>query len=561
MKIKKINSIFAALVLSTGILTYFTSGVLAEGKEDFNSLKSKYMVLMDYESGKIIYKKNADQKIYPASTTKIWTAYCVLQKCQDLNEKIKIGTMPEIEGSSMYLEEGEVFTTRQLLESLLIHSPNDVAYVLARHYGGGDERKFIDFMNSEAKKFGFNHTHFNNPHGLPDTDHYTTAEEMTNMARIAYGNDIIKSIVAKKSVTFKKSNEIKLDRELYNSNKFLNSNMQMNYNGKDIPMKYDVVDGIKTGYTDDAGNCLVATGTKNKIRMISGVFFAPSGSLYHDSRFLLDYGFENFKSITIYKKSDIRGQKKVRFAKPGTIKYSLANDYVVTTSQGKNISKDNFTVKYNFDSLKLPVKKGDLIGRMNIYEKGTMVSSIGLVSETDAVGYFDFILSKIPFLKDKSSLNSSAKVEKIKNDTKNSIDDAKKSANEKINSTKKEAQKKSSGIIKSVQDFFGGISDKFRSIGKFFSDMGKNIGMAFEDIKKVFSDLGKQGGIKGIQKLDFYKFLENEIKQKTDRVPPAIIIFGVPILIILVVLLLLINLIVDSIRSAFSKDESDDGQE
>ena len=91
MKIKKINSIFAALVLSTGILTYFTSGVLAEGKEDFNSLKSKYMVLMDYESGKIIYKKNADQKIYPASTTKIWTAYCVLQKCQDLNEKIKIG--------------------------------------------------------------------------------------------------------------------------------------------------------------------------------------------------------------------------------------------------------------------------------------------------------------------------------------------------------------------------------------------------------------------------------------------------------------------------------------
>ena len=190
-----------------------------------------------------------------------------------------------------------------------------------------------------------------------------------------------------------------------------------------------------------------------------------------------------------------------------------------------------------------------------------MVSSIGLVSETDAVGYFDFILSKIPFLKDKSSLNSSAKVEKIKNDTKNSIDDAKKSANEKINSTKKEAQKKSSGIIKSVQDFFGGISDKFRSIGKFFSDMGKNIGMAFEDIKKVFSDLGKQGGIKGIQKLDFYKFLENEIKQKTDRVPPAIIIFGVPILIILVVLLLLINLIVDSIRSAFSKDESDDGQE
>lgn len=558
VRFKKINSIFAALALSTGIITSFTSGVLAEGKEDFNSLKSKYMVLMDYESGKIIYKKNADKKMYPASTTKVWTAYCVLQKCQNLDEKIKIEHMPEIEGSSMYLEEGEVFTTRQLLESLLIHSSNDVAYVLARHYGGGNDRKFIDFMNSEAKKFGFDKTHFNNPHGLPDTDHYTTAEEMTNMSRIAYGNDIIKSIVAKKSVAFKKSKDIKLDRELYNSNKFLNSDMQMNYKGKDIAMRYDIVDGIKTGFTDDAGNCLVATGTKNKTRMISGVFFAPSGSLYHDSRFLLDYGFDNFKNVTVYKKSDIKGEKKIKFAKPGFVKYSIANDYVVTTTQGENISKEDYKVKYNFDSLKLPVKKGDLIGRMNIFEKGNMVSSIGLVAETSAVSYFDFALSKIPFLKNMSSLNPSNKLNKIKDSAKGSIYSVKKSADEKISSTKKEAQKKSSGIVSKAKDFFGGISDKLGSIGQFFKDMGKNIGMAIGDGKALFSNIGKNGFVSSIQNLDLYKFLEKEIQQKTDKIPPALLIFGVPILIILIILILIINLIIDSIRSAFSKGKEED---
>src|SRR3712207_586825 len=232
MKINKINSIIATLLLSTGLITSCIGSVFADVNEDFSSLKSKYMVLMDYESGKVIYKKNADQKIYPASTTKVWTAYCVLEKAKNLDEKIKIENMPEIEGSSMYLEDGEVFTTKQLLESLLIHSSNDVAYVLAKHYGSGDEKKFIDFMNQEAKKYGFTHTHFNNPHGLPDTSHYTTAMEMTSMSRIAYGNDIIKSIVAKKSVSYKKSNDVKLDRDLYNSNKFLVSTDEMEYKGR-----------------------------------------------------------------------------------------------------------------------------------------------------------------------------------------------------------------------------------------------------------------------------------------------------------------------------------------
>jgi len=513
------------------------------------------MVLMDYESGKVIYKKNADQKIYPASTTKVWTAYCVLEKAKNLDEKIKIENMPEIEGSSMYLEDGEVFTTKQLLESLLIHSSNDVAYVLAKHYGSGDEKKFIDFMNQEAKKYGFTHTHFNNPHGLPDTSHYTTAMEMTSMSRIAYGNDVIRSIVAKKSVSFKKSNDVKLDRELYNSNKFLISTDEMEYKGKKIPFKYDIVDGIKTGFTDDAGNCLVATAKKNNTRMLSGVFFAPSGSLYHDSRFLLDYGFENFNSVTIYKKEDIKGQKNIKFAKPSSIKYSIANDYVVTTTRGKDISKDNYKVKYNFDKLDLPVKKGDIIGSMNIYEKGNMVSSIGLVAETGSVNYFDYALSKIPYFNKFSSLNSSNDVDKNKKNEKG-VSDSKNSAIEKISKTKKAAEKKSAGVFSSIGNFFDGVKKKLSTVGDFFSNIGKNASMAVSGIKSLFNDIRKQDGINGLMKLDFYKFLEGEVSQITDKVPPPVIIFGLPILIILIIIYLIVNLIVDSIRNAFSRGKN-----
>ncbi|MGO0861968.1 D-alanyl-D-alanine carboxypeptidase family protein, partial [Clostridioides difficile] len=240
--------------------------------DDEPAIVAKHAVLMDYETGKILYNKSGDSKLYPASTTKAWTACLVLKKVKDLNQVIEIKNLPQIEGSSMYLKEGEAFTVRQLLNALLIHSSNDAAFVLARYVGGGDVQKFVDLMNSEAKDIGATGTHFNNPHGLPDPNHYTTAHDMALMAREAMNNDVFRQIVKTKSLKFEATKAYPYERYFVNTNKFLTSHDKITYKGQSIDIKYDIVDGIKTGYTDAAGKCLLSSAVKDGRRVIAAVF-------------------------------------------------------------------------------------------------------------------------------------------------------------------------------------------------------------------------------------------------------------------------------------------------
>ncbi len=523
------------MAICLSFLSNPTLSVLADEKSELNSLPSKHMVLMDYNSGRILYQKDADSKIYPASTTKTWTAFCVLKKCKDVNEIIEIKDMPPIEGSSMYLENGEKFTVLELLNALLIHSANDVAFVLARHFGNGDANNFIKFMNEEAAKYGALHTHFNNPHGLPDEDHYTTAIDMVNLSRVAYGNDIIKKIVSTKQISFKKSENCKLNRQLYNSNKFLSSLNNIEYKGKLVPIKYTIVDGIKTGYTDDAGNCLVSTAKKNSSRLICGVFGAPGGALYHDSRTLLDYGFDNFKSVTIFSKKDLDGKKNIKFAKPSSVKFSVANDYTIILPKNENPDKKNYKIKYNFSNLKLPIKKGAIIGTVNIFDKGNMVSSMGLVAENSSQSYWQYLMSLLPFSKDKKE---ESKKEQKKDETQ--ANDSKPEDKKNNTEVKKEAKKKTSkSFLKNAKTL---ISDSCNGFIAMFSGIGD-----------FFSSLSDKEGIKNIEGSNFYKFLEKEINQKFSFLPAKLIIFGLPILILLIILILVIGIIRDNIKKKKEK--------
>lgn len=500
------------------------------------------MVLMDYDSGKILYEKNAENKIYPASTTKIWTAFCVIEKAKDLNEQIEIKDMPEVDGSSMYLENGEKFTVNELLESLLIHSSNDVAYVLAKHFGGGNPQKFIDFMNEEAKKYGAKKTHFNNPHGLPDENHYTTAKDMTILSRVAYGDNLIKSIVAKKSVKFKVSNTCKVERTLINSNKFLTSTDSMDYKGKQTPIKYDVVDGIKTGYTDDAGNCLVSTGEKDGIRMISSVFFAPSGNLYHDSRALLDYGFDNFKTVTIFDKKDLVGEKNIKFASPSKVKFSPANSFSVTQDINEKINTGDYTKKFDFDKLDLPVKKGDVIGTMNVYQKTNMVSSIALIAENDVNSYWDIIKSKIPFLNDEDK-NSSKDSSASTNDT-SASDSSSNDKSAETDSNKSNADNKNeAGVVNKVVN-------SGKTVKSEIENSAHGIWGMLKEIKGFFTNTFG-GGLSTFEKSSFYKFLDDEISSKIKIIPSKYIIIGVPVIVILLFLILIIGILKDAILGRF----------
>lgn len=411
--LKLITTTMAFCMLISIPLKAIADTTLSNGKNpvtenELTQTKSKYIVLMDFNSGNILYSKNGDSKIYPASTTKIWTAFLVINHVDNLDKLVTIKNMPQAYGSSMYLENGEKFTIRELLDSLLIHSSNDVACFLAEYVSGSVE-DFSKLMNSEAKKYGAYDTHFNNPNGLPDTNHYTTAEDMVKLARVAYSNPVIQNIVSTTSVHFPKSENCFTERYFLNSNKFLTSTMSMNYRGNEILIKDSNIDGIKTGYTDDALNCLLSTAQIGNERLISGVYFAPAGSLYHDSKLTLQYGFDNFKSSIIFNKNDFKGQKSVSFAKPGKINYIPSTNFSVITDKNKPIEKSTYSTSLNFKKINLPVKKGDVIGTLDIYDKNhNQVSSIALLSENNVVSYFDFILNSKPatFFK---SLGSSIK--------------------------------------------------------------------------------------------------------------------------------------------------------
>ena len=381
---KKIFSFLLTLLIT--FLPVFNTNNLSFADSEPN-LTAEYAVLMDYETGQVLYNKNGHSKLYPASTTKAWTAYVVLKHVNDLNQVVEIKDLPIVDGSSMYLKEGEAFTVKELLDALLIHSSNDVAMVLAKYVGGSVEN-FVNMMNDEAKSIGAENTHFNNPHGLPDENHYTTAYDMALMARKAMDNKIFRDIVNTKSVKYPATEAYPYERYFENTNQFLTSRSKMNYKGQEIDIKYDVVDGIKTGYTDAAGKCLLSTGVKNNIRVISAVFKSTVDDLYLDSRTLLDYGFDNFYVKEIVDKDDFIKNKKVFLSKEKKLIYQPEANYSVALS---NDSKaDDYSIKTKLDNIKLPIKEGDKVGTLEVYKNKKLEKSIDLVAKNDVTSIFAF---------------------------------------------------------------------------------------------------------------------------------------------------------------------------
>lgn len=372
---KKFLSLFVAVI--TIFYTFLSSFILSYASDDSLSIPAEAAVLMDYETGEVLYSKNGNEKIYPASTTKAWTAYLVLKYKPNLNEPIKIDKELNIEGSSMYLKLGEEFTVKELLESLLVHSSNDVAVVLAE-YVSGSVSEFVKLMNSEAKSIGANNTHFNNPNGLPDKDHYTTAHDMALIARECMSNNTFRQIVKTKSISFPATEAYPYERYFINTNKFLTSKEKINYKGKDIDIKYDIVDGIKTGYTDDAGRCLLSSAVKNDMRMICAVFKSTGNDIYLASRTLLDYGFNNYHNKTIISKNKYTFTERILFTKQKELTYEPEFTYKVLLKNGS--STDNYSTKVKLDKIKLPIKKGDKVGTLEVYNGRKLETTINLIS-------------------------------------------------------------------------------------------------------------------------------------------------------------------------------------
>jgi D-alanyl-D-alanine carboxypeptidase (penicillin-binding protein 5/6) len=226
-------------------------------------------IVSDVASGQILAEKNAHQRLAPASTTKIATALVALQRGQ-LEEQVVVHESALIEGAKMGLSSGQVVTLEELLYGLLLRSGNDAATAIAQHIGGSAD-SFVEMMNQEAEDLGLTDTHFINPHGLDAPNHYASAYDLMMIARQALANPTFAEIVSTQEYTFR-------GRRLSNRNELLG-----NYPG---------ADGVKTGTTSEAGECLVASATRDGHQVL--VVVLGTEDRYGDASTLLDYYFDNY---------------------------------------------------------------------------------------------------------------------------------------------------------------------------------------------------------------------------------------------------------------------------
>ena len=236
-----------------------------------NAISAGSAVLMDAKTGRILYVNDPHNRLLIASTTKIMTALIVCEQCNVLDRMRIPKEAVGIEGSSMYLREGEVVTVQELLYGLMLHSGNDAAVALAI-YCGGTVEGFVELMNDKARTLGLSNTHFANPNGLDHPEHYSSAHDLAALAAYAMENPIFSKTVSTKTLTLGQ-------RSMKNHNKLL--------------WTVEGADGVKTGFTRAAGRVLVSSAVREGRRLIAVTIRDPND--WQDHKALLDQGFRNYQ--------------------------------------------------------------------------------------------------------------------------------------------------------------------------------------------------------------------------------------------------------------------------
>lgn len=340
-------------------------------------------ILIDELTGEILYSKNMDKKLYPASTTKILTAIIILEN-HKLDEIVSIPKDAEYaEGKKVYLLEGERLSIEQLLNVMLIESANDAAIALAVYHSGNEEN-FAKLMNQRAKELGAKNSNFKNASGLHDDEHYTTAYDLSLFAKKAMKNEIFREIVKKKKYSVPATEKQDARPYIRNTNKFLGAkkNYKMDYKGKTIPIKWDIIDGVKTGYTPEAGNCLVSTAKKNNQRLISITLKASnvSNGIYIDARTLLEYGFNNYIRHTFITEGSFIKTVKLKNADNITLNLIAGNTVIKSLLNTVDINNIKEEILIDTD-ISAPIEKNQKLGKISYTYDDIEIASADIISE------------------------------------------------------------------------------------------------------------------------------------------------------------------------------------
>lgn len=338
--------------------------------DDVFAPSSKSAILIEASTGEILYEKNANERLKPASMTKMMTLLLTFEAMERGDLKLEDEVIVSMNasgmgGSQILLETGEKITVENLIKGVTIASGNDAAVALAEKIGGTEEY-FVELMNKRAVELGLKDTHFQNAHGIDEDNHYSSAYDM--------------SVIARELLKHEKVTEYSKIYEMYlreNTNRkvwLVNTNKLVRF--------YDYIDGLKTGYTGGAGYCITLTGVKNGMRLIAVTMNEPSIQTRNKETLgLIDYGFAQYELETLLSKESVIANKDI--AKSTQRKVDIVPLENIKVLNKKMQNKKNVTYKIDINSLEAPIKKGDKVGSITLIENDKETRTIPLTVKND----------------------------------------------------------------------------------------------------------------------------------------------------------------------------------
>lgn len=351
------------IFVSLFLFFFLISGVKAEELAE----NGEAALLLEVSTGKVIYEKNADKKLAPASMTKVMSMLLIMEaidsgKLSFDDDVVISDTASSMGGSQIFLQTGEKYKVQELLKGIAIASGNDAVVAMAEKVNGSVSA-FVEAMNNKATSLGLKNTHFDNPHGLESENHYTTARDMSIMAR-----ELLKH---EKILEFTSIYEDYLKKPDGSSVWLVNTNRLVRF--------YEGVDGLKTGFTNQAGYCITTTAKKGDMRLLSVVMNAETSDLRSkDTVNMLNYGFNTYKLDILIPKDKDLGEQKIEKGNITSTKLYIEQD--VTILSKVTDDKEEFTYNLVTDDLKAPILSGEVVGSLEVVDKnGNIVKEVDVV--------------------------------------------------------------------------------------------------------------------------------------------------------------------------------------
>jgi serine-type D-Ala-D-Ala carboxypeptidase (penicillin-binding protein 5/6) len=379
--LKAIKQIAITLLLAVVLVGFWpTQNWAATSKPQ---VSAEAAILIDETTGTVLYEKNADRIMEPASITKVMTALLTLERL-DLDTTVTIDRDMNIQGNGLDLKAGEKLTVKQLLYGMLVHSSNDAAVVLAEQLAD-TSAGFNKMANERAAELGATHTVYKNPNGLNDVQgHVTTARDLALICTEAMKNSTFRKIVSTVHYTIP-ANDISKKRTLLTTNKLLyDTKDTIVVNGEKRHPKYDGIMGVKTGETSTAGLCIVASAKRDGTQMMAVILNAPDAdSRLVDAITLMDFGFENYYTYEAVKAGTEVGKAKIQRCSTIHVPVVVKGGYFITLPKEASESLVTQKIKYK-ENLEAPIKKGTAVGTITFYLADEKIGETSLVTTENA---------------------------------------------------------------------------------------------------------------------------------------------------------------------------------